>query len=63
MPEIEEECTFEVSTKNCSFETQMNGTDRLILSKMDLSPETAASLAWLVNQPGTTLRFEVKQNV
>jgi hypothetical protein len=54
MPEIEEECIFDVAPGNIILQTQTNG-DRLTISGCQFTKEMAATLAWLVNNPSIDL--------
>ena len=58
MPEIEDEITFDVEIDGAGFTTKTNG-DILIINKLNLSREQAASLAWLVNS-SQKIQFTVK---
>jgi hypothetical protein len=59
MPEIEDECIFEVSVVNALFVTQCNG-DKLILSGLELTRQQAATLTWLINTKPETTKVEIK---
>ncbi len=59
MAEIEEEVVFETRADQVEFKTKTNG-DSLHVVGLHLTPEQAASLAWLVNAGvGRVLQFEV----
>lgn len=59
MPEVEDECIFATQADGVHLATQTNG-DVLTISKLNLSKEQAASLAWLVNHKTKNLTFQVK---
>ncbi len=60
MVQIPEMCEFVAKSDHIIFETKTNG-DFLKITDLRLSPEQAASLAWLVNLPeGTNLSIEIK---
>lgn len=56
MPEVEDECTFEIGADQLSFRTRTNG-DELNITGIDFDQGQAASMAWLVNSPD---RLEIK---
>ena len=63
MAEIEEELTLEVKCQNIVLNTQAV-TDSLKFSGLTLSPEQAATVAWLINHPiDTVLELQLKVKV
>jgi len=58
MPEIEEECIFEVSPGNVLLQTQVNG-DQLTIRGLHLTKENAAALSWMLNDESINL-FEIE---
>lgn len=61
MPEIEEECTFNIAPGNVKMQTQVNG-DQLTISGLHFTKEDAASLAWLLNDSDVKLlKIKIKK--
>jgi hypothetical protein len=48
MPELETEVTLDVPSAHMDFLTKQNG-DRMIFSRLHLTAEQAATIAWLTN--------------
>ena len=60
MPEVDNECTFEVGVDQMEFHTKTNG-DQLFIRGLHLTASQAASLAWLVNSGSdATLEVQIK---
>jgi len=59
MPEVNENCEFLVCCDQAKFSTQTNG-DVLLIRRINLNADQAASLAWLINQIGQ-LKVEIKK--
>ncbi|MCJ7828712.1 MAG: hypothetical protein MUP81_03105 [Dehalococcoidia bacterium] len=59
MPTLNEVCEFTVPAVSFILHTQVNG-DTLVLEKLELSKEEAASLAWLINHPEAMLKVKIK---
>jgi len=59
MPEIEEEAIFISCCHALRLITGV-GNDKLIVENLQLDAETAASIAWMINQPEPVpLRFKI----
>ncbi len=61
MPDLNEEVQFELGEGCIKFTTHKDG-DIIIINEISICCEKAASLAWLVNQPGK-LVVEIKRVV
>lgn len=59
MAELETEVTLDVPTAHADFLTKQDG-DKLVLSRLNLTAEQAASIAWLVNSKDV-LTVEIKR--
>ncbi len=59
MPEIPENCEFEVGADQIELKTRTNG-DSIYLSSLNLTQENATSLAWLVNHQQHDQKLKVE---
>lgn len=61
MPEIEDECVFEVAPGNILLQTQVNG-DRVTITGCHFTKENAAALAWMLNNTEIqVLEIQIKE--
>lgn len=61
MAEISDTCEFIIKADHVKFTTQTNG-DVVLITGVNLNAEQAASMAYLINQPGN-LKIEIKKDI